>query len=68
MDTPSATLRPLTLTPRQAARELGLSRSFIYRLMKAGTIPTTIVGKRCRIVTTELLAYLDRGRVEHPAN
>ena len=68
MDTPPATLRPLTLTPRQAARELGLSRSFIYRLMRAGTIPTTIVGKRCRIMTTDLLAYLAAGRVEGPAN
>jgi excisionase family DNA binding protein len=62
MDSPAATHKPLTMTPRQAAYELGLSRSFIYRLMKAGTIPTTVVGKRARIVTTDLLAYLDAGR------
>jgi len=68
MDAPAATTRPLTLTPRQAARELGLSRSFIYRLMKAGTIPTTTVGRRARIMTTDLLDYLAAGRVEHPAN
>ena len=64
MDAPAATRRPLTMTPRQAAYELGLSRSFIYRLMKAGTIPTTTVGRRARIVTSDLLAYLDAGR--HP--
>lgn len=68
MDTPSAATRPLTLTPRQAARELGVSRSFVYRLMKQGVIPTTMVGKRCRIITTDLMDYLGRGRVEHPAN
>ena len=63
MDTPTAASdRPLTLTPRQAARELGCSRSYLYRLIKAQAIPTTTVGKRARVLTADLIAYLEAGR------
>ena len=67
METPGATKRPLTLTPRAAAYELGVSRSYIYRLIKAGEIPTTVVGKSIRIIWTDLVAYVESGRTEADA-
>jgi excisionase family DNA binding protein len=63
METPRATNRPLTLTPRQAAYELGVSRSYLYRLIKAGDIPVAIVGKSIRIIWTDLVAYVEAARI-----
>ena len=68
METPSATARPLTLSPRQAAYELAVSPSFLYRLMSAGAIPAPTVGKLARITWADLVAYVEPGRVERPAS
>lgn len=50
-----------TLTPSQAARMLGVSRSHLYKVLDAGTLPFHVVGERDRrIRVVDFLSYRDR--------
>jgi excisionase family DNA binding protein len=54
------------LTPLQAARELGCSRTLIYRLIERGELPGTYElpgSKRKRIPRTDITALKERHRV-----
>lgn len=55
-------MRPLLLTPIEAARQLGISRSKLYTLMKGGQIDSVRIGTARRIPYIELVAYIERLR------
>ena len=60
---PYATLRPLpVLTIDETASILGVERSTIYRLLRAGDLESVRVGQRQRIRPEDLDAYLERNR------
>jgi excisionase family DNA binding protein len=55
------------LTPQQAARELGCSRTLIYRLIERGELPCTYElpgSRRKRIPRTDITALKERHRVK----
>lgn len=47
-----------TLTITQIQQKLGVSRSTVYALLDSGELAWTKVGKRRRILRSDLLAYL----------
>jgi excisionase family DNA binding protein len=52
---PSTTSGPMLLTMGKAARQLGVSRSTIYRMVLAGVLPSIeIAGGRARVRRTDL--------------
>lgn len=48
----------LTLTPSEAAAELGVSKTKMYELLHNGQIPALRVGRRILIPTEELKNWL----------
>lgn len=55
------------LTPQQAARELGCSRTLLYRLIERGELPCTYElpgSRRKRIPRTDITALKERHRVK----
>ncbi len=42
-------MEPLLLTPKEAARALGLSQSYIYELLASETLPSITIGRTRRI-------------------
>jgi excisionase family DNA binding protein len=54
------------LTVNEAARVLGVERSTVYRLLRAGELEAVRVGKRRRFRPEDLDAYLERGRERAP--
>ena len=60
---PAAAIRPLFWRVREAADQLSISRSQLYRLIDAGEIRTSNVGPGAvRIADVELQAYAKRQR------
>jgi excisionase family DNA binding protein len=55
-------LAPLLVTPLQAAGLLGISRSKIYALLKAGEIPSVTIGATRRIAHRDLVDYVEQRR------
>ena len=51
---------PLAMSPQDAARAIGISRSSLYRLMKQGRIRTVKLGRRTLVPTSELSALIDK--------
>ena len=51
---------PMAMSPRDAARAIGISRSSLYRLMKQGRIRTVKLGRRTLVPTSELSALIDK--------
>ena len=49
---------PLLLTVRQAARELGLSRSTIYSLISTGELASIKIGRSRRIPWEAVVAFV----------
>jgi excisionase family DNA binding protein len=43
---------------KEAARQTGLSRSFLYKEMKAGRLPILKIGKRRLVQSDDVAAYL----------
>jgi predicted DNA-binding transcriptional regulator AlpA len=52
---------PATVNVEQAARALGISRSYAYEAIKVGSFPakTLRVGSRIRVITGSIVAVLD---------
>jgi excisionase family DNA binding protein len=57
-----AAVAPLLVTPLDAARLLGISRSKVYALMKAGAIDSVTIDTCRRIPHDDLIAYVERLR------
>ena len=57
MAAPRPVLPPLAVRPREAARQLGVSRSRLYQLLKSGKIPHRKDGAATVIVHEDLVAY-----------
>ena len=55
----------LLLTPTEAAAALGIGRSKVYELMRAGTLGSVRIDTCRRIPTAELAALIDRLRGSH---
>jgi len=58
----------LLLTPVEAARALGIGRSTVYELMRAGTLGSVHIGSCCRIPSAALAALVSRLREAGPAD
>jgi excisionase family DNA binding protein len=55
----TATPAPLIAIP-QVAETLGICRASVYRLIKAGQLPTVVVGSRRRLVrSSDLSAFVE---------
>lgn len=54
-------LQPLTLSPREFARTLGVGRDSTYRAIRAGKIKVIKPGRAIRIPRTELERVLREG-------
>jgi excisionase family DNA binding protein len=50
----------LLYTPSEAADLLGVSRSTLYELLRAGTLASVRIGRSRRIPATALTAYVDQ--------
>ena len=50
------------LSVNEAARVLGVERSTLYRLLRAGELQAVRVGKRRKFRPEDLDAYLERNR------
>jgi excisionase family DNA binding protein len=57
-----ASMPPLLLTPLEAARLLGISRSTVYALMQTGEIDWVTIGASRRIPHGDLVDYVERLR------
>jgi excisionase family DNA binding protein len=53
-------IEPLRVGVEEAARIIGISRSVIYKHMKAGTLRAVKDGSRTLFTMTELRAYVSR--------
>ncbi|MGH8890028.1 MAG: helix-turn-helix domain-containing protein [Acidothermaceae bacterium] len=52
----------LLLTPREAADVLGIGRSKLYELLRAGTVPSVRIGACRRIAALDLENLVDKLR------
>jgi excisionase family DNA binding protein len=50
---------PLTLSPKDAAGYLGVSRAYLYQKLKDGTIPFAKMGRRTLIRRADLDGYAE---------
>lgn len=50
--------QPLTLSVREAATHLGVSRNTVYDLIRAGDLPHLRIGNRLRIPTQPLHEWI----------
>jgi excisionase family DNA binding protein len=50
----------LLLSPEQAAQELGIGRSHLFRLLADGDVVSVKIGRSRRIPRDSLQAYIDR--------
>ncbi len=62
MDVTPTQTEPLLLTVDDAARSLRISRSKFYGLMRAGEIPTLMLGGQRRVAFADLQAFVARLR------
>jgi excisionase family DNA binding protein len=53
----------LLLTPVEAAHVLGIGRSKLYELLRAGTVPSVRIGRCRRVVALDLAALVDQLRL-----
>ena len=61
----NVTLEPderLLLSVVEAARRLGIGRSFVYELIAAGQIETIHIGRLCKVSVDALAAFVERQR------
>jgi excisionase family DNA binding protein len=50
---------PILFTPKQAASVLGISRSSVYNLLKAGDLGSVRIGRSRRIAQTHMNKFID---------
>jgi excisionase family DNA binding protein len=50
---------PLLLSPREAAKALGMGRSRLYELLRAGEIKSLKVGRLRKIARADLDAFVE---------
>ena len=55
-----ANVEPLLLTPEQAAKSLGISRTSLYPLLLDGTITSVKIGRSRRVPRAALEEYVER--------
>ena len=66
-------MEPLLLTPREAARALGLSQSYLYALLASEALPSITIGRARRISRRALEDFVAAreaapgGYTPHPA-
>ena len=60
-------IEPLRVSVEEAARIIGVSRSVIYKHMKAGTLRAMKDGSRTLFTMAELRAYVSRTDSTHGA-
>ena len=58
---------PLLLTPEEAAAVLGIGRTTIYALMKAGELHPVHIGRSCRLARAELERFVNQLQAPPPA-
>jgi excisionase family DNA binding protein len=54
----------LLLTPTEAAEALGIGRSKLYELLRAGTVESVLIGTSRRIPADALASYIASLRAE----
>ena len=59
-------MEPLLLTPKEAARALGLSQSYIYELLGSEALPSITIGRTRRIPRRALEAFIEARTAEQP--
>ena len=59
-------LRPLLVDAKQAARLLGIGRTTLYELIKAGAVTTVYIGRCVRFPVAELEGFVARACVTDP--
>ena len=57
-------MEPLLLSPKEAARALGLSQSYIYELLASEALPSITIGRTRRIPRRALEAFVEARVVE----
>ena len=66
-------MEPLLLTPKEAARALGLSQSYVYELLASAALPSITIGRTRRIPRRALEDFVaartaeQEGYLPHPA-
>ena len=60
-------MEKLLLTPREAADVLGIGRSKLYELLRAGIVPSIRIGTCRRIATLDLADLVDKLRLADDA-
>lgn len=55
---------PKEMSTTEAARRLGVSRPTLMKLVRAGTIPSHKVGSHTRLLSSDVLAHIERDRLE----
>ena len=50
------------LEPKEVAKQLNVSSAFIYKLIKAGTLPAVRIGTTVRIAPEDFQKFLERSR------
>ena len=53
-------MNPITVRPAEAARMIGVGKTRLYELIKAGDIRTFKLGRATLIDVADLRAYLER--------
>lgn len=51
----------LLLTIAETAAELRVSKCFLYRLAKAGILPTVRLGRRCMVRRSDIMKFIQSG-------
>ena len=59
-------MEPLLLTPKEAARALGLSQSYVYELLAREALPSITIGRTRRIPRRALEAFVEACSAEMP--
>ncbi len=66
-------MEPLLLTPKEVAKTLGLSQSYVYELLASETLPSITIGRTRRIPRRALEEFVatraaeQAGYLPHPA-
>ncbi|MGH3266552.1 MAG: helix-turn-helix domain-containing protein [Trebonia sp.] len=60
-------MEKLLLTPVEAADVLGIGRSKLYELLRAGTVPSVRIGRCRRVAALDLADLVDKLRIADDA-